>query len=408
MRNVSVYSLQLRWRRLAGTGPVRRGLVLLAMLSPLAAGTLSIESAAQSAGAESITSRHIGASRTRATQTPRSEGDQAIVDGWPLYRTERGQTAFNDTMATLKATDGQAPAAEAFKGCANLECNLTLPAITQSGWIPAGRIWVSPSEYVLFAHSPRGRANGRHAQRSMRYFVYHEFHNSSRNVDPYDTISSHSGSVYVPLYMSKQATDARGRQFVVVLQIAPYDVISIHDSSRGSAGPGMEVAKNVTDTLEPLQAKAGVLVGVIIKAAAPQIRVVNHGGNEGLPMLNAYEQRLSALRARANAPAVSLPFVPATAPRIAAASASIDDLILRRGASPRIPVAKRGIVQSASLGGSSTADAPAFAEPTLVEPIREVTRSVARAAANGEPVLVGPIRRVTRRTTAEPVVSSGN
>ena len=28
----------------------------------------------------------------------------------------------------------------------------------------------------------------------MRYFVLHEFHNSTRNTDPFDTISSHSGS----------------------------------------------------------------------------------------------------------------------------------------------------------------------------------------------------------------------
>ena len=68
-------------------------------------------------------------SRAGATQLPRSEGDQALVDGWPLYRTERGQQAFNDTMATLSATDGAAPTPTAFQGCAQLECNLALPSV---------------------------------------------------------------------------------------------------------------------------------------------------------------------------------------------------------------------------------------------------------------------------------------
>ena len=105
----------------------------------------------------------------------------------------------------------------------------------------------------------------------MRYFVFHEFHNSTRNTDPFDTISSHSGSVFVPFYMSKQWTDARGRRFVIVVQVAPYDVVSFHATDKGSAGPGMEVAKNYTDALEPLQGLAGILVATILKTAAPQL-----------------------------------------------------------------------------------------------------------------------------------------
>ena len=182
-----------------------------------------------------------------------------------------------------------------------LDCNLSLPSLGPDGWIPPGRLWVSGMEYVLFVHSPRlrdGQSYRRRARGDMRYFVFHEFHNSTRNTDTFDTISSHSRSVFVPLYMSKQWTDARGRSFVIVVQVAPYDVVSIHASDKGSAGPGMEVAKNYTDALEPLQGLAGILVATILKTAAPHLQVVNHGGTEGLPMLNEYERRLQKLRAR--------------------------------------------------------------------------------------------------------------
>jgi hypothetical protein len=338
-----------------------------------------------------IRHKHIDVSRERATQLPRSEDDQALVEGWPLYRTERGQEAFNDTMATLRATDGPAPSPDKFQGCAGLLCNLSLPSVGPDGWIPAGRLWVSRSEYVLFVHSPRLRdaqSYRRRAFRDMRYFVFHEFHNSTRNTDPFDTISSHSRSVFVPLYMSKQWTDAKGRRFVAVVQVAPYDVVSIHASDKGSAGPGMEVAKNYTDPLEALQGLAGILVATILKTAAPHLQVVNHGGTEGLPMLSEYERRLAALKARPAAPSLALPFVPAQPQRVAAASARIEDLIVRRGQSPRIPVAERGIV-------------PAAHGPTLVAPIRPAARS----PSPPEPVLIGPIRAATRPAPS-PVTST--
>src|SRR5207244_13018933 len=127
---------------------------------------------------------------------------------------------------------------------------------------------------------------------------------------------SHSRSVCVPFYMSKQWTDAKGRRFVIVMQVAPYDVVSIHASNKGSAGPGMEVAKNFSDALEPLQGLAGILVATFVKAAAPHLEVVNHAGTEGLPMLSAYERRLATLRARPGAQIVVLPFVPAPAQRV--------------------------------------------------------------------------------------------
>jgi hypothetical protein len=324
----------------------RAGALALAIAAPLVLAILPTETAAQfaSSGEPAVKSRNLNESRDRATRLPRSEGDQAMVEGWPLYRTERGQAAFNDAMATLKATDGPAPAADAFKGCTALECQLSLPTIGADGWIPAGRLWVSPTEYVLIAHSPRnrdGRSYRRRGSRDMRYFVFHEFHNGTRNIDPYDTISSHSGSVFVPFYMSKQGTDARGRRFVIVVQVAPYDVVSVHASNMGSNGPGIEVAKNVSDALEPLQGTAGILIASICKVAAPHLKVVNHRGSEGLPMLRAYETRLSAARSRSATPTLLLPFVPAPAQRVAAATARLDQLIVRRGASPPITMAER-------------------------------------------------------------------
>jgi hypothetical protein len=374
-------------RAAARRGLRRAGKVALALAGLLA----PLSAAAQDA--LPIKGRNIDVSREKATERPRSEGDQAIVEGWPLYRTEKGQEAFNDAMATLRATDGAAPAPAAFKGCTELDCNLTLPSLSDDGWLPPGRIWLSPEEYVLFVHSPRlaeGQAYRRRGFRDMRYFVFHEFHNSTRNTDPFDTISSHSGSVFVSFYMSKQWTDARGRRFVIVSQVAPHDVVSFHATDKGSAGPGMEVAKNVTDELEPLQGRAGILVATIVKAAAPQLKVVNHGGNEGLPMLTLYERRLEALRLRPGAPAVALPFVPAPPQRVAAATARLVDLIVRRGASPLIPLAERGIVPPQHQALTSAAP-PARAASLAADPV---------------PMLIGPIRRAVRPTPqAEPALA---
>jgi hypothetical protein len=392
-----------RFRALAAGKALFRAGTVVPVLAWSLALSAPTESAAQAIGQDAlpVKNRNVDVSREGATELPRSEGDQALIDGWPLYRTERGQEAFNDAMATLKATDGAAPTSGAFKGCAGLQCNLSLPSVGADGWIPAGRIWVSPAEYVLVVHSPRlrdGRPYRRRSSRDMRYFVFHEFHNSTRNTDPFDTISSHTGSVFVPFYMSKQWTDARGRRFVIVVQVAPHDVVSLHATDKGSAGPGMEVAKNMTEELEPLQGLAGILVATIVKTAAPQLEVVNHGGNEGLPMLTEYERRLGTLRARPRAPAVALPFVPAPAQRVATATARLKDLIVRRGASPLIPVAQRGIVPPRGetaeppMVSLQSAFLPPEPVPTLVEPIRPATRP----ASLREPALVEPIRPATR------------
>lgn len=364
------------------------------------------ESFAQSSASE-IRGRNAGIARHGAASNPRSEGDQADAEGWPLYRTERGQAAFNDAMATLKATDvGPAPKPQAFASCPQLRCNLKLPEAKADGWLPSGRLWVSPSEYVLFVQSPRlpeGRSYRRRTVMAQRYFVFHEFHNSSRNTDLFDTISSHAGGVFVPFYLGKEATDAKGRRFVTVVQVAPYDVQSIHATNWGSAGPGVEVAKNTNEDLEPLQAKAGILLATMVKAAVPRLQMVNHRGAEGKAMLDAYEQLLAALRSSATAPAVALPFV-AVHPNklVTAAAGRIEDLVKREASRP-IAVADRGFMgrRSGGRGGwrsaalvqpASAQAAEPVAEPVLIEPPRLVGRPV----NGGVPRLIGPIRPVQR------------
>jgi hypothetical protein len=373
-----------------------RSAIIATLAALLGASTQPASAQSIPTGATSVKERNIGITRSRAASMPRSESDQAIVDGWPLYRTERGQQAFNDAMATLKATNLNAPPVTAFKNCANLDCPLTLPTMTQDGWVQAGRIWVSASEYVLFVHSPRQRGNQNYRRRpanAMRYFVFHEFHNSSRNTDAFDTISSHSGAVFVPFYMSKPAVDAHGRRFVMIVQTAPYDVASIHATNYGSAGAGIEVARNVMDTVEPLQNLAGILIATITKTRSPNLRVVNHRGAEGQPMLAAYDRRLSAIQSRRANNAVILPFIAAAPQRMLVSAASIDDVITRRGMSPRLPIAERGFVPT------RTAAAPP-SEPRLIAPIRLAERTAREPERQQpEPQLIEPIRQVVPRRT---------
>ena len=87
------------------------GAVAIALLAgPMAAAPPAQAAETAAEDALPIRERNIEASRAGATQQPRSEADQATHDGWPLYRTDRGQEAFNAAMATLKATDLPAPA----------------------------------------------------------------------------------------------------------------------------------------------------------------------------------------------------------------------------------------------------------------------------------------------------------
>lgn len=311
--------------------------VMLSLLQPAPGSELGAVATSEDGAA--ILTRNLTTSRASAAQEPLSEQDQAMASGWPLYRTDRSQRAFNAAMATLKATDGKPPSSQVFEGCANLMCPLELPGIDEEGWLPAGRFWVSASQYVLIVHSPRleeGKAYRRRTFERMQYFILHEFENSNGNTDPYDTISSHSGSVFVPLYMSKEETDTKARHFVVVVQVAPYDVVSIHAMNHDSNGPGMEVAKNRSDELDPMQGFAGILVAALIKAKAPHLTVDNHRDSEGLPMLRIYQRRAAWLKEHPGMATRALPYVPASKERMAAAVGGLAELITRPGLAPAL------------------------------------------------------------------------
>jgi hypothetical protein len=352
-----------------------------------------VEASAQSG--QGILDRNVDVSRERATDRPRSEGDQAIVNGWPLYRTERGQATYNATMATLAATSGVGPGANAFRNCFDLDCDFDVPRIGQDGWIPAGRIWVSPSDYVLIVHSPRpDRHQHRRSERSMRYFVFHEFHNSSRNTDPYDTISSHNGRVFVPFYMSKTGVDAHGRQYVAIIQVAPYDVVSVHATNYGSAGPGVEVAKNMTDDLQPLQARAGIVLAHIVKRASPHLRVVNHRGREGLSMLQGYEHWLDARRGGRTQHSVALPFRSAPASKVASARGELADLIFTRSRSRHLAISERAFVPPRAMLEDRAETVAAVDEPRLVGPIQLARRPEPEPSKHRTPILVKRVQLI--------------
>ncbi|MEL7544166.1 MAG: hypothetical protein AAGJ70_10355 [Pseudomonadota bacterium] len=339
-------------------------------------------------GAVPITQMHmdVGPRKGRATDKPRKEADQTLVRGWPLYRTKRGQQAYNHTMATLAATDVRPPSANAFSGCRDQLCSLKLPKIDARGWIPAGRLWTSPNDYILFVHSPRkirGRKIRRRSSRTMRFFVFHEFHNSTRNTDVFDTISAHKFSVFVPFYIGKQGKDARGRNYVTVIQVAPYDVKSRHASNMGHRGPGVEVAKNKWESLPPLQSKAGVLLAAIVKQAAPRLKVVHHRYKEGLPMLRAYQARVKVLRAASSSRERTIPFTPARSRTVALISKPLNTIIRRKGLKPaRRLAALPGAKRPKTAARTRVSVAPRVAVPVPAQAVRPV---IARVSQVPEP-----------------------
>lgn len=352
------------WQKIPQRGPISISAVVAVLLSALAASQVC----AASIDRVPITERHTGLTREAAAEEPRSEDQQAIINGWPLYRTERGQEAFNHAMATLRATDGPSPGRENFKGCEDLRCRLILPQLTPDGWIPAGRIWVSPDEYVLVAHSPR-RSNydpgNRRSSQFMRYFVFHEFRNSNGNTDLYDTISAHSRSIFVPFYLGKPELDAKGRQYVVLVQVAPHNVVSRHAAVFGNAGPGIEVAKNQSDPLPRLQALGGILVATIVGRAEPRLRMVHHRNTEGLPMLRAYQQRLAALTGDRSSAAVRLPFRPIKMGEVARATGSLHQLVARGGALAQV---RRQVPLVVGRVSAASSEGSMFAAPRLLQP----------------------------------------
>ncbi|MEL6746701.1 MAG: hypothetical protein AAFO79_02640 [Pseudomonadota bacterium] len=364
-----------------------------------------------------IVQRHATTSpRTGANRRPRSQLDQGIVSGWPMYRTPRGQSAFNRAMATLAATQTQGPGADQFAGCADLKCRLTLPAFDSKGWFPEGRLWTSPRSYIVFVRSPRGPRRGssyrRLSSKAMRYFVFHEFHNSTGNTDVYDTVSAHRRSVFVPFYLSKSRRDIFGRTFVTLVQTAPWNVRSRHAANFRNQGSGVEVAKNVRDKLEPLQATAGILLAQMVLNKKSNVKVVRHRGSEGRPMLRAFQ----AWRKGRSSRRLRVPFTKANAKAIAAASVDFNQLVLKPGATPAeaaarlaarpfrlLPKPAAGAVRTAAVRRSDTASArrpPARAGSAGQRPAQRPAPTLNGPALNGpalnrpglnRPALNGPV-----------------
>jgi hypothetical protein len=197
------------------------------------------------------------------------------------------------------------------------------------------------------------------------------------------------------------------------VQVAPYDVVSVHATNYGSAGPGVEVAKNISDDLQPLQARAGIVLAAIVKRAAPHLRVVNHRDREGLSMLRSYEHWLDARRKERSRRPVALPFAPAHSTRVASARGELADLIFGAPRSPLLAVAERAFVPPRATHGLTQPGTHPLAddEPRLIGPIRLARRPepvpepapVHERARPGTPVLVKPAQLI-RQSAFSPAV----
>jgi hypothetical protein len=102
-----------------------------------------------------------------------------------------------------------------------------------------------------------------------------------------------------------------------------------------------------------------------------------------------YEHRIATLQWRPDAPTVVLPFVPARAQRMAAATCRFEDLIVHRGASaPGAIVPPRTAIPAPAPVSVRSVSLPTDRVPTLIEPIRAATRPAPRL----RPMLVAAIR----------------
>jgi hypothetical protein len=97
------------------------------------------------------------------------------------------------------------------------------------------------------------------------------------------------------------------------------------------------------------------------------------------------------LRGRTDAP-VTLPFVAAQPQQVAAATGRLEELIVRRGLSPRIPVAERALTPPRTATLAPTPAAATMREPMLIEAPRIVPRPIPAS----QPALVGPVRPALR------------
>ena len=396
-----------RWLHLERLGAAMIAVALLA------SALLPAPALARGVNALPMLERHRDMTREAAAELPQREEDQALVDGWPLYRTERGQDVFNTAMATLAATDRPSPSPSMFKGCEDLDCELALPRIGGSGWLPAGRLWLSPNEYIVVVRSPREGINRRRSPRAMRVFVFHEFRNGTRNTDVYDTISAHRRSVFVPFYISKPAVDVQGRTVVFLIQVAPYDVISRHAANHGNLGPGVEVANNSGSRMSETQIKAGVLLAEMVRAAAPRLRFVHHRNTEGLQMRRAFSARRAGLKRGSAGRRLTLPFDALDAAQLASVRFGLGDLIRRPGVKPS-PASRDGVAIAArspevaieaaikaDRGRRADAETPAGRRPRSVEAAADQTSS----GGGPRPRLVSEPAQAPRLVAAPRIVS---
>ena len=233
---------------------------------------------------------------------------------------------------------------------------------------------------MLIVHSPRlrdGASYRRRSQRDMRYFVLrvpqqHAQHRPLRHhLRP-------QRQRFVPLYMASSRRRPRPplrhrRAGRPLRRRQP----ACHD--KGSAGAGVEVAKDTSDELQPLQALGRASCHHHRQGRSPQLAVVHHRGVEGLPMLNALQRRLAILREQPEDPRRPLPFMPAHPERVARANASLHDLITsprRLGRNPRRQCAflpPRGTIVSAT-GPMRATSGGGDPVPVLVAPLRLATR----------------------------------
>jgi hypothetical protein len=190
--------------------------------------------------------------------------------------------------------------------------------------------------------------------------------------------------------------DAHGRAFVMVVQVAPIDVVSVHASNMGSEGPGIEIALNTGDTMDPLQGVGAMLAATMAKAAVPRLTVVNHRGEEGRAALRAYETH----RRAAGGTRLTVPFTPAAAPQVASATGRLDALLAPLNGSAPIAVARRSFVPPKGEPTDPGIDIPPLAMAAVPVPRVSFLGNRPEPSAGGvsavEPKLIAPPRLVGR------------
>ncbi|MEO1719464.1 MAG: hypothetical protein AAFR23_04445, partial [Pseudomonadota bacterium] len=170
---------------------------------------------------------------------------------------------------------------------------------------------------------------------------------------------------------------------------------------------GIEVAKNVRDQLQRLQAEAGILVATIVKRAEPQLRVVRHRGREGLPMLAAYRARKTMRDTNGRGAWLRLPFAAALPARVSRVRLPLNALLSTGRATRR--VARRPIERRSTVIAARTPRPVPRRNQRAAQPRQPIFRLTRRPAI--VPKLVAAPRLVRARDPSrnyEPSVSSAD